>query len=119
MRRLFLFVASVPSPDQTLPPSLPTQVEVVDADFDADFLRHIYPRLEWPALVEAAGAVGVALPLTVTQEMLASDTTFLRAFHHALLEVTLLEGALVCPATGRRFPVEAGIPNMLLAEGEC
>lgn len=67
----------------------------------------------------AAGAVGVALPPVVTPEMLASDAAFLRAFHHALLEVTLLEGALVCPATGRRFPVEKGIPNMLLAEGEC
>ncbi|KAK6911318.1 Trm112-like [Dillenia turbinata] len=39
-------------------------------------------------------------------------------FHHALLELHLEEGALVCPETGRRFPVNKGIPNMLLHEDE-
>jgi multifunctional methyltransferase subunit TRM112 len=32
--------------------------------------------------------------------------------------VTLEEGALVCPETGRKFPVAKGIPNMLLTEEE-
>lgn len=35
-----------------------------------------------------------------------------------LLQVHLEEGALVCPETGRRFPVSKGIPNMLLNEDE-
>jgi len=30
----------------------------VDADYDPEFLRHIYPRLEWPALREAAQVMG-------------------------------------------------------------
>lgn len=46
------------------------------------------------------------------------DDTFLQAFHHALLEVTLEEGALICPETGRKFSVSKGIPNMLLTEDE-
>ena len=46
------------------------------------------------------------------------DDAFLRAFHHALLEVHLEEGALVCPETGRAFKVSKGIPNMLLNEDE-
>jgi multifunctional methyltransferase subunit TRM112 len=46
------------------------------------------------------------------------DEAFLRAFHHALLEVHLEEGALVCPETGRRFKVSKGIPNLLLNEDE-
>ena len=33
-------------------------------------------------------------------------------------QVHLEEGALVCPETGRRFPVSKGIPNMLLNEDE-
>jgi multifunctional methyltransferase subunit TRM112 len=53
----------------------------------------------------------------VTAEAL-QDEAFLRAFHHALLEVHLEEGALVCPETGRRFLVSKGIPNMLLNEDE-
>lgn len=58
------------------------------------------------------------LPETVTPEML-EDAEFLGHFHHALLEVTLEEGFLVCPETGRKFPVKKGIPNMLLNEDEC
>ena len=117
-RELAPFSCRPPS-QPPLVPSFPLQVETVETDYDADFLRHIYPRLEWGALVDAAAAVGAPpLPRVVTEEMLASDAAFLRAFHHALLEVTLQEGALVCPATGRRFPVEAGIPNMLLEAGE-
>jgi uncharacterized protein YbaR (Trm112 family) len=33
-------------------------------------------------------------------------------------QVCLEEGNLVCPETGRRFPVAKGIPNMLLNEDE-
>ena len=51
--------------------------------------------------------------------MLQEDTDFLQLYHHALLEVTLEEGALICPETGRKFPVSKGIPNLLLHEDEC
>ena len=47
------------------------------------------------------------------------DDDFLQKLHHALLEVHLEEGALVCPETGRRFTVNNGIPNLLLNEDEC
>lgn len=58
------------------------------------------------------------MPRVATAELLEDDE-FLQAFHHALLEVTLQEGALVCPETGRRFSVSKGIPNLLLNEDEC
>jgi multifunctional methyltransferase subunit TRM112 len=92
----------------------------VEADFDAAFLRHILPRLDWPALVAGAAALGAEPPLPAdppTADQLQDDA-FLRTLHHALLEVCLAEGALVCPGSGRRFPVVKGVPNMLLAEGE-
>lgn len=59
------------------------------------------------------------LPKEVDPDVHPRDDVFLRALHHALLEVALVEGALVCPETGRRFPVMKGIPNMLLHEDEC
>ena len=34
-------------------------VEEVEADYDPDFLRHIFPRIMWPALVEGAKSMGV------------------------------------------------------------
>ena len=33
-------------------------------------------------------------------------------------QVEVIEGELECPESGRRFPVEEGIPNMLLREDE-
>ena len=42
----------------------------------------------------------------------------LRNVHHILFEVHVLEGELVCPESGRKFPVQDGIPNMLLHEDE-
>lgn len=95
------------------------KVEIREVDYDPDFLRHIFPRIEWNVLREAAETMGAgSLPETVTPEMLESDEAFLKAFHHALLEVHLEEGALICPETGRKFAVNQGIPNMLLQEDE-
>ena len=87
-------------------------------DFNADFLRNMFPKIEWKAFVDAAKTVGYAeLPEEVDSSALESEE-FLNKFHHALLELHLEEGALVCPETGRRFPVSKGIPNMLLHEDE-
>ena len=95
------------------------QVDETDMNFDANFLRNIWPKIEWGALKEAAETLGVTnLPEQVTPEMLQEDE-FLQLFHHALLEVSLIEGALICPETGRRFTVSKGIPNLLLNEDEC
>lgn len=94
------------------------RLETREAAFNPDFLRHIFPKLEWKALRDAAHTLGLDdLPETVEPAML-EDEAFLRRFHHALLEVHLEEGALVCPETGRKFPVQKGIPNMLLNEDE-
>lgn len=43
---------------------------------------------------------------------------FLKQVHHALLELEVTTGDLVCPETGRKFPIKNGIPNMLCNEDE-
>ncbi|PIA52154.1 hypothetical protein AQUCO_01000199v1 [Aquilegia coerulea] len=87
-------------------------------DFNPDFLKNMFPKIEWKALVTAAKTMGYAeLPEEVESSMLESED-FLQKFHHALLELHLEEGALICPETGRRFAVTKGIPNMLLHEDE-
>lgn len=48
----------------------------------------------------------------------ATDEEFLQRLHHVLMEVDVTEGTLVCPETGRQFPISNGIPNMLLEENE-
>ncbi|GMH41349.1 hypothetical protein BSKO_09259 [Bryopsis sp. KO-2023] len=96
-----------------------SKVVTKEADFNTDFLRHIFGRIEWNALLEGAKMMGVGdIPEMVDESML-DDDDFMRKFHHVLLEVDLEEGFLICPETGRRFSVERGIPNLLLREDEC
>eukprot|EP00112_Aurelia_sp_Birch-Aquarium-sp1_P026121 Seg906.10 transcript_id=Seg906.10/GoldUCD/mRNA.D3Y31 product="Multifunctional methyltransferase subunit TRM112 B" protein_id=Seg906.10/GoldUCD/D3Y31 len=96
-----------------------TNVEMKDVDFNPEFITRMMPRLEWNALVETAQKLGHGedMPPLVTDD-LKSDEEFLRKVHHILLEIEIVEGNLICPETGRKFPVSKGIPNMLLTEDE-
>ncbi|KAF8406014.1 hypothetical protein HHK36_008094 [Tetracentron sinense] len=89
-----------------------------EVNFNADFLKNMFPKIKWKALVDAARSMGYTeLPNEAESPMLDSEE-FLKKFHHTLLQLHLEEGALVCPETGRRFPVSKEIPNMLLHEDE-
>ena len=46
------------------------------------------------------------------------EESVLTLLHHLLFEVHILEGALVCPESGRSFPIKESIPNMILHEDE-
>ena len=97
---------------------VPKETREVEVDFNAEFLTHMLPKMEWGAFVNAAKEIGVeGLPSEIPDDA-ASDEEFLRTFHHALLEVHVEEGTLVCPESGRKFPINKGIPNMLLNEDE-
>ena len=102
----------------------PLRIEVLrkearEAEFHAELLVNTLGKIEWDAFVGAAREIGEddALPANKPADA-ANDESFLRAFHHALLEVHVQEGYLVCPDSGRRFPITKGIPNMLLNEDE-
>ena len=46
------------------------------------------------------------------------DDELLAKLHTVLMDVHVMEGNLVCPDTGRKFPIKEGIPNMILHEDE-
>ncbi len=90
-------------------------------EFNRDFLVRLIPKLDWSAVVEAAASLDKQGDLKVedvNREDYAEDQDFLKRVHHVLLEVEVINGELVCPETGRAFPVSDGIPNMLLNEDE-
>nr|XP_043633992.1 multifunctional methyltransferase subunit TRM112 homolog A-like [Erigeron canadensis] len=88
-------------------------------DFNPDFLKNMFSKIDWKALSDACKTMGYAeLPEETPDHTLLDSDEFLQKLHHALLELHLEEGALVCPETGRKFPVNKGIPNMLLHEDE-
>jgi multifunctional methyltransferase subunit TRM112 len=97
-------------------PIAETVAHVVCSDTIVSLLR----KIQFTAL--KAAALSVAYPdleefSEITEELRGSEE-FQRKVHHALFEIHVLEGNLVCPESGRRFPIKDGIPNMLLHEDE-
>jgi len=66
----------------------------------------------------AAAALGYnELPPELPADAHDSDE-ILRKIHHALNNIDIIEGELICRESGRVFPIKNGIPNMLLREDE-
>lgn len=102
----------------------PLQIEVEktetrETEFNPEFIKNMLHKLDYSVLLGASKQLGseTALPESLTEEMKADDE-ILKKIHHVLMEVLLIEGNLICPETGRKFPVKNGIPNMLLNEDE-
>ena len=57
-------------------------------------------------------------PVESLNEKSFEDEDLLKKLHKVLLEVEIMEGELVCPETGRKFPITNGIPNMLINDDE-
>jgi multifunctional methyltransferase subunit TRM112 len=93
-------------------------MEVRETPLNEDFIRHILPTLNWPAILLAAEAVGLS---GLSQELvpeLAGDVGFLQAIHRLLLDVHIIEGSMICPESGRAFSINDGVPNMILPESD-
>jgi multifunctional methyltransferase subunit TRM112 len=98
-----------------------------EVELNADFIKGLLPKIDWRALVAATRALD--LPDLLPEEQPPVEEIFaegaddvegsaLRRIHHALLEIHVQQGALVCPESGRTFPIDKGIPNMMLHEDE-
>ena len=85
------------------------------SEYDAAFLQHLLPSLEWDQLVAMALVVGVTLPAELN-DTLRGDDAFLRALHHVLFDVQVLEGSLCCTESGQIFQIAEGIADMMLPE---
>lgn len=96
-----------------------TNINITEVDFNPEFIARIIPKLDWEVLWRAAESIGHSegLPQTIEPKF-EENKEFLKKAHRVLLEVEIEEGNLVCPESGRRFPISKGIPNMLLTEAE-
>lgn len=80
------------------------------------------PRINYEVVAEASRQMAsgteskiVELPASLPEN---PDDQFLETLHHVLFDIHLIEGFLICPGTGRKFPVRESIPNMILHEDE-
>lgn len=96
-----------------------TEVKEVKVDFNKEFVSRMIPKMDWPALCGAAESLGKLgdLPKELISEY-ETNEDFLQKAHHILMEVEIITGNLVCPETGRKFPITNGIPNMLVNDEE-
>ncbi|XP_058802298.1 multifunctional methyltransferase subunit TRM112-like protein [Phymastichus coffea] len=96
-----------------------TEVKVVQTDYNSDFIQKLLPRLNYPTLYKAVESLGYTgnLP-TELPENWELDEELMKKLHHALFEIDVVNGEMICPETGRKFPINNGIPNMLLNEDE-
>ncbi|KAF6029727.1 TRMT112 [Bugula neritina] len=96
-------------------------LQEVDVDFNPEFIQRLLAKLNWSVICEAITQLDatkdIELPENLTDEV-KEDEDMLRKIHHVLLEVEVIEGKLICPETGREFPINKGIPNMLLNDEE-
>eukprot|EP01039_Chlorochromonas_danica_P007594 gene7594-8394_t len=96
--------------------------EEVSVEFNEALVKNVLSKINFQALRSAAKDLAIGDLIHTREdfslEAVEGDAALLAELHHLLFEVHVLEGSLVCPATGRRFPVKDGIPNMLLHEDE-
>ena len=93
-------------------------MEVREAEANLDFMRHMLPTLDWGGVLVAATAVGLAGFPVQYNDALLQDEDFLKAAFHLLVNIHVEKGTLICPESGRRFPIDKGIPNLMLPEAE-
>ncbi|KNB45415.1 hypothetical protein JH06_0916 [Blastocystis sp. subtype 4] len=84
-------------------------------DFNREFILNLLNKLDWQAFRSGAADIGYTVP-DVQPADLTDDV--LKNIHHALFELEVIRGKLVCRHCGREYTIEQGIPNMLLREDE-
>lgn len=92
---------------------------MTEVDFNSEFVSRMLQKIDYPVLYNAIESIGQShdLPKELVENY-ESDQDFLKKVHHVLLQVDVINGELICPETGRKFPINNGIPNMLLNEDE-
>ena len=86
---------------------------VVETPFKRENTLHLLANLNWEVLLLAAESCGFNnLPAELTDEIV-NEEGFCEAMHRVLFDVDIVEGELICPETGKVFPIHNGIPDMM------
>ena len=107
------------------PSSFPLRIEVAAdgmkqeaSEFHPEATSRLLSKLDWPALRATAAALGIAELPPAPPAKPEADPDFLKSVHDLVMDIHVVEGALVCPNCARSYPIKKGIPNMLLRDDE-
>lgn len=100
-----------------------TQVDIEESPVDRELVIRLLPKLNYDVLLGALRQISTQCEETLPElpSELPPDPindALLADLHKVLFDIHVVEGQLVCPDTGRKFPVKEGIPNMILHEDE-
>ncbi|KAK8804387.1 hypothetical protein WA588_004601 [Blastocystis sp. NMH] len=90
-------------------------LEEREDNFDKEFVLSMLKKIDWTAFHQGAADIGYTVPEEQPTDL---NDEVLKQIHHALLELEVMSGKLVCRHCGREYLIEQGIPNMLLREDE-
>ncbi|KAK0347216.1 hypothetical protein LTR91_026620 [Friedmanniomyces endolithicus] len=104
------------------------ELEQVETEMNAVFLRNILPRLEWEAMRSITTELGLPnLPAETpaSEDLVEKDgdgdeatggppSQIARDLHALLMETCIASGKLVCGNCGHEYAVKEGIANFLL-----
>ena len=98
------------------------EITHIPTEMKPEVLQKFVGRINWQHFRETVGELGDGLPETIGEAELANEE-LLQKVHKWLLDVSptqthITTGALVCSSCGRSYPIERGIPNMVLEETE-
>jgi multifunctional methyltransferase subunit TRM112 len=103
---------------------VPSKILVEESPVDTELVRKMLPKLQYSAIVSAVAEItehADPKPPVIPDELPEDgevEEAVLEALHQVLFNIHVLEGELICPDTGRKFPIKQGIPNMILHEDE-
>ena len=102
--------------EQQLPLVLqPEETEFVELEFDAERVKKMLVRQEWEIMRNTVQKFDETLLEAVEATMIENEE-FLRKVHRVIFELHINTGSLLCESCGRSYPIDNGIPNMLIID---
>lgn len=94
-------------------------IEIREQEFNDEFIKSFFHKLDYNVLKSTLQSLGDdTLKLNEIDDINSQSEEFLRSLHRVLLEMDVIQGELVCPNCQHKYPINEGIPNMLLAAHE-
>lgn len=90
-----------------------SNIEEIPSEFNRALVERMLVKINIAALQSALADIHS----DIIVDSSSSEENLLK-LHRALFEIHVNDGFLICPESGRRFPIKDGIPNMILHEDE-
>ena len=99
-------------------------IEEITSEYNHELIKTMLKKIDWQGFLSGGKdlkfqELDSLLKIQDDSQLEAlEDENVLKIIHKLLFDIHINEGHLICPESGRKFPIKDGIPNMLLHEDE-